>query len=394
MPSTKRRAIIHLDLDAFFCAVEEQRDPGLRGQPFAVGGSPEGRGVVASCSYAARQFGVRSAMPMARAAQLCPHLKIVSTHRSAYKEASHQVMERLHALTSQVEQLSIDEAFLDVSDLADDVESLGRKLQAQIRDELNLPCSLGIASNKLVAKIATDVGKGAHSGSQPPNALTLVPPGQEADFLAPLPVEMLWGVGPKTAQKLAPLGVETIGDLAAIPELKLAELLGKHGWSLSKRARGYDDRPIVTEREAKSFSKETTFAHDTRDGALLRDTLRKQIHNVTRRLHQRSRRARTVTVKIRWPDFETLTRQTTLDRATDDETLIAETALELFEQVWEPGKAVRLLGMGVSNLDEHVRQLGLWDPDVHREQQIHQALKDLQARFGKGAIWRGSERGE
>jgi DNA polymerase-4 len=394
MSSTKKRAIIHLDLDAFFCAVEEQRDPSLRGQPFAVGGSPEGRGVVASCSYAARQFGVRSAMPMARAVQLCPNLKIVSTHRSAYKEASQRVMERLHALTSQVEQLSIDEAFLDVSDLADDAESLGRGLQADIRDELNLPCSLGIASNKLVAKIATDVGKGAHSGSRPPNALTVVPPGQEAEFLAPLPVEMLWGVGPKTAQKLAPLGVETIGDLAAIPELELADLLGKHGWALSKRAKGLDDRPIVTEREAKSFSRENTFSRDIRDGAILRETLRKQAQNVTRRLHRRGRTARTVTIKIRWPDFETLTRQTTLDQATDDEALITETALQLFEQVWKPGRAVRLIGMGVSNLDEQARQLGLWDPDVRREIQLHQTLKDLQTRFGKGAIWRGPDRGE
>ncbi len=394
MPSTKNRAIIHLDLDAFFCAVEEQRDPGLRGQPFAVGGSPEGRGVVASCSYAARQFGVRSAMPMARAVQLCPHLKIVSTHRSAYKDASQHVMERLHALAPQVEQLSIDEAFLDVSALPQNPESLGRQLQAEIRDELNLPSSLGIASNKLVAKIATDVGKAAHLGSRPPNALTVVPPGQEVDFLAPLPVEMLWGVGPKTAQKLAPLGVKTIGDLAAIPELELADLLGKHGWALSKRARGLDDRPIVTEREAKSFSREKTFSRDIRDGAILRETLRKQAQNVTRRLHRRGRAARTVTVKIRWPDFETLTRQTTLDQATDDEALITETALQLFAQVWKPGRAVRLIGMGVSNLDEHARQLGLWDHDVQRELQLHQTLKDLQTRFGKGAIWRGPERGD
>jgi DNA polymerase-4 len=271
---------------------------------------------------------------------------------------------------------------------------LGRQLQAEIRDELNLPSSLGIASNKLVAKIATDVGKVAHLGSRPPNALTVVPPGQEADFLAPLPVEMLWGVGPKTAQKLAPLGVETIGDLAAIPELELADLLGKHGWALSKRAKGLDDRPIVTEREAKSFSRENTFSRDIRDGAILRETLRKQAQNVTRRLHRRGRAARTVTIKIRWPDFETLTRQTTLDQATDDEALITETALQLFEQVWKPGRAVRLIGMGVSNLDEQARQLGLWDPDVRRELQLHQTLKDLQTRFGKRAIWRGPERGD
>ena len=199
------RQIIHLDLDAFYCAVEEQLDPSLKGLPFAVGGRPDQRGVVSSCSYAARARGVRSAMPMARAIQLCPQLKIVPPHFKTYHEASRKVMKKLRALTQLVEQLSIDEAFMDVSELTDGAEALGRQLQNEIRTELDLPCSLGIAANKLVAKIATDVGKTAKisikSGS-PPNALMVVPPGKEAEFLAPLPVEMLWGVGPKTGEKL------------------------------------------------------------------------------------------------------------------------------------------------------------------------------------------------
>ena len=179
------RWIIHLDLDAFFCAVEEQRDPSLVGKPFAVGGRPNERGVVASCSYAARQFGIRSAMPMARALKLCPELIIVGSRHRNYSEVSRQVMQRLRELTPLVEQISIDEAFLDVSELESAPEAIARRLQAGIQAELGLPCSLGLASNKLVAKIATDVGKIKARGAGPPNALTVVPPGEEAEFLAP-----------------------------------------------------------------------------------------------------------------------------------------------------------------------------------------------------------------
>ncbi len=227
------RKILHLDLDAFFCAVEEQRDPNLRSKAFAVGGRPETRGVVASCSYAARRFGVRSAMPMARAVKLCPHLIIVPSHFDAYRAASQQVMAHLYQLTPLVEQVSIDEAFLDVSDRPEPAEGLARRLQTTINTELNLPCSLGVATNKLVAKIANDVGKAAARSDQPPNALQVVPPGQEAAFLAPLPVEALWGVGPKTAERLHGLGLHTIGDLARWPEADLGRRFGQHGYDRS-----------------------------------------------------------------------------------------------------------------------------------------------------------------
>jgi DNA polymerase-4 len=209
------RTIIHLDLDAFFCAVEEQRDPSLRGKPFAVGGRPESRGVVASASYMARKFGVRSAIPMAQAVRLCPELLVVSPNFAAYRAASRQVMERLHALTPLVEQISIDEAFLDVTALAEPGNALAVRLQATIRDELALSCSLGVATNKLVAKVATDVGKSLVRSGKMPQAICVVPPGEEAAFLAPLPATALWGVGPKTAEKLAELGMHTIGDIAA-----------------------------------------------------------------------------------------------------------------------------------------------------------------------------------
>jgi DNA polymerase-4 len=267
------RKILHLDLDAFFCAVEEQRDPTLRGQAFAVGGQPETRGVVAACSYAARRFGIHSAMPMTRAIKLCPHLIIVPSHYAAYQAASQQVMARLHQLTPLVEQLSIDEAFLDVSDLPDPAEEVARRLQTTINTDLGLPCSLGVATNKLVAKMANNVGKAAAPPGQTPNALQVVPPGQEAAFLAPLPVEALWGVGPKTAERLHSLGLRTIGQMAHWPESDLVRRFGQHGADLARHARGLDERPVETEHEAKSISQETTFARDVSDGAILRETL-------------------------------------------------------------------------------------------------------------------------
>src|SRR5436190_7907122 len=280
------RTIIHLDLDAFFCAVEEQRDPSLRGKPFAVGGRPESRGVVSSASYAARQFGVRSAMPMARAVRLCPDLIIVSPNFSAYRAASQQVMERLHRLTPLVEQISIDEAFLDVTALDEPGEALAAQLQTTIRDELALSCSLGVASNKLVAKVATDVGKSLVRSGKMPQAICVVPPGDEATFLAPLPATALWGVGPKTAEKLAELGIHTIGDIAAWPAADLVRRFGQHGDDLARRSRGIDDRPIVTERAAKSISQETTFARDVTDRAFLEKTLREQVSEIARKLRR------------------------------------------------------------------------------------------------------------
>jgi len=391
---TKARQIIHLDLDAFYCAVEEQRDPNLRGLPFAVGGRPEGRGVVASCSYAARQKGVRSAMPMSRAVQLCPELKIVSSHFDLYRKASRKVMQRVRGVTALVEQISVDEAFMDVSDLPDDAETIGRRLQADILDELGLPNSLGIASNKLVAKIANDVGKAALKSSVAPNALTTVPPGKEAEFLAPLPVEMLWGVGPKTAEKLSLMAVHTIGELAALSDFDLAKRFGKIGWDLAKRAKGIDNRAIVTEREAKSISQEITYAKDVRDGEKLRQTIRNQSQNVTRQLQKQGLISRTVKIKIRWPDFTTLTRQTTLQRPTAEPEIITKAALQLFADIWPNGKAVRLLGMGVSNFTEQPRQLGLWDPDVRKERELKEAISELQERFGDEIIWRGFPEGE
>ncbi len=386
------RKILHLDLDAFFCAVEEQRDPNLRGKAFAVGGRPETRGVVASCSYAARRFGVRSAMPMVRAVKLCPQLIIVPSHFDAYRAASHQVMAHVHRLTPLIEQLSIDEAFLDVSDLPEPAEGLARRLQTTINTELNLPCSLGVATNKLVAKIANDVGKAAARSDQPPNALQVVPPGQEAAFLAPLPVEALWGVGPKTAERLHGLGLHTIGDLARWPEADLGRRFGQHGYDLARHARGMDERPVVTEHEAKSISQETTFARDINDGLTLRETLRRQSEQVGFQLRRKGLNGSTVKLKLRWADFTTLTRQVTLEQPTNLDDDIYTAALQLFEKTWPPGKRVRLIGVGVSGFATAGYQLGLWaDPHLDQTRRLQPVLDELRERFGRQAIQRGSQ---
>ena len=383
------RTILHLDLDAFFCAVEENQNPELRGKAFAVGGKPSERGVVASCSYAARKFGVRSAMPMSRALRLCPGLITVPSRHGLYRDVSKQVMKRLHDLTPLLEQISIDEAFLDISDLNEPPERIARGLQAGIRDELGLPSSIGIAPNKLVAKIATEVGKKAAKGDKPPFALTIVPSGKEAEFLSPLPADMLWGVGPKTSARLSELGIHTISDIAHWPEEELIRLFGENGREMAKHARGQDERPVVTEHEIKSISQEVTFSRDVRDDRSLEKTLAEMSDEVGRRLRKNNLAGTTVKLKIRWPDFTTLTRQVTLPGTTNQGSEIAETALGLLRKVRKSGQAVRLIGVGVSGLGEPMRQLELWGTDSEKERKLQAVVDELREKFGDNAIKRG-----
>ncbi len=388
------RTIIHLDLDAFFCAVEEQRDPSLIGTPFAVGGRPEERGVVASCSYAARQYGIHSAMSMAQARRRCPHLRIVPARFAAYRAASVAVMTRLRALTPLVEQLSIDEAFLDATTLLTPGEQVARQLQHTIREDLGLSCSLGVATNKLVAKIATDVGKAQARTGLAPSALCVVPPGTEAAFLAPLPTRALWGVGPRTAERLTALGLHTIGDLAHSPEAELVRHFGKHGAALARHAQGVDERPLQMVHEAKSLSKERTFAQDVQEETRLRQVLRDQAAEVAKSLQRQGLQGATMALKLRWPDFTTLTRQTTLPESTNQEAVIAAAALRLFEHTWRPPRPVRLVGVGVSGLGSTVQQTSLWErpePQEEKRQQMEATLLELRARFGEAVVQWGHE---
>jgi len=387
------RVILHLDLDAFYCSVEESQNPDLRGKAFAVGGKPNERGVVASCSYAARAFGVRSAMPMTQAIRLCRNLIIVPGRHRLYGEYSSKVMKKLWDTTPLVEQISIDEAFLDVSDIRQHPARLALDLQTSIRDELHLPSSIGIASNKLVAKIATEVGKKSNKiPNEPPFGLTVVPAGEEATFLAPLPADMLWGVGPKTFKRLSELGIHTIGDIANWPETELANLFGENGRDLWKHAHGIDNRPISTESETKSISQETTFNIDIKDEKSLEKTLHQQAKDVARQLRKNDLVGKTVKLKIRWPDFTTLSRQTTLPSATDSEDDIWHAAVKLMKSVRKPNQPVRLIGVGVSGIGAPVRQLSLWDAGTggsEKSRKLQEVIDQLQEKYGKNVIHKG-----
>jgi len=349
------RVIVHLDLDAFFAAVEVLENPGLAGKPVLVGGRPEERGVVATASYPARAFGVHSAMPMARALRLCPQAIVLPPRHDLYAQYSRRVMEILGQTAPLVEQMSIDEAYLDLTDQVaawDEAVEIARQIQARTRDEVGLSASLGVAANKLVAKVASDRHK--------PGGLTVVRPGEEAAFLAPLPARMLLGVGPVTERELAEMGVKTIGDLARLPEDELRTRFGRHGAEMARQARGIDERPVVTEHERKSVSQETTFARDLRDAEALRKHLWQLSQGVAQWLKEEGLAAGTIAIKLRYADFTTLTRQMKLAAPTDDAREIHRAVAILFERAWQRGRPVRLLGVAGRNLSPPAGQLPLF----------------------------------
>lgn len=384
------RTILHLDLDAFFCAVEEIKDPSLRGKAFAVAGRPDQRGVVSSASYAARTFGVHSAMPTSRALRLCPGLLVISGRHHTYSEYSRRVMDQLHNLSGLVEQISIDEAFVDISDLREPAGETARLLQQKVLAQVGLPCSIGVAGSKLVAKVATEVGKKQKHGlGDYPFAITLVEPGTERKFLAGLPVAMLWGVGPKTEKRLNELGLHTIGQLADLGEETLGHLFGEMGRELARHARGEDDRPLSTERVAKSVSAENTFSVDVSDDRTLDAMLKKLSAEVGRGLRRDGLAGSTIRLKLRWPDFTTLTRQTSLPSPTNLDLEIYHAAARLLQDVREKDQAVRLIGVGVTHLGPPVQQLGLFDQESEKARRLQQALDELQARYGRKIIERG-----
>jgi DNA polymerase-4 len=348
------RGIIHLDLDAFFAAVEILEHPDLAGKPVLVGGRPEERGVVASASYTARALGARSAMPMSRALALCPRAIILPPRHSLYSDYSRRVMDILHQTSPLVEQMSIDEAVLDVTELTaswDEAIGLARDLQRRVQEEVGLSASLGVASNKLVAKVASERDK--------PGGLTVVRPGDEASFLAPLPVQVLWGVGPVTARKLAEMGVSTVGDLARLSEAAMRERFGQQGSALAWQARGIDDRPLVTEHEIKSISQETTFRRDLVNLGNLDHELEQLSQQVAQRLKDSQFAAGTIAIKLRYTDFTTITRQTTLAVPTDDGRVIYQAASALLQRAWQTGRPVRLLGVAARRLSLPAGQLPL-----------------------------------
>lgn len=383
------RKILHLDLDAFFCACEELKDASLAGKAFAVGGQAGRRGVIASCSYPARKMGVHSAMPTGQAMRLCPNLILISGHHGDYGVQSDRVMRILGDLTPLLEQVSIDEAFMDVTDLPQPMEVLARELQAKVQVETRLPCSIGGAANKLVAKIATDTGKARSKKDDYPRAILIVPPGTEAQFLAPLPAKAMWGIGPKMESALAGLGIKTIGDLAEYPQVILERHFGKYGKELWQHAHGVDERPVVVEYEAKSVSQETTFDRDTNDLDELHQTLKQLSRKVGLRLRQGGLCGKVVRLKLRWADFSTHTRQTSLLQPTDQDGIIYETSLKLLEGLWEGDRQVRLIGVGVANLADRTHQMSLFDTPNEKERRLLSALDELHEKYGKKAVTSG-----
>ena len=377
------RTILHVDLDAFFAAVEQRDHPELRGRPVIVGGAggEDARGVVSAASYEARVFGVHSAMSLREAYRRCPDGVFLPVDGRRYQMASRDVMAILRRFTPQVEPISIDEAFLDVTASAalfGDGPSIARRIKEEVRAEVGLTASVGVATTKLVAKIASDLRK--------PDGLVVVAPGEEAAFLAPLPISRLWGVGEKTAKVLADYSVRTIGDLAALPPDLIERRFGKHGASLVERARGMDPDPVHQGDPAKSVGHEHTFDVDTSDPETIERTLLGMADGVAGRLRSAGVRASTVTVKVRDSSFRTITRQRTLTEPTDMTEPIFRAAIELARPEVR-GIRVRLLGVTASNLGER-EQLSLFESGEPRRRRAIEAADTLRHRYGERVVTR------
>jgi DNA polymerase-4 len=383
--------ILHADMDAFYASVEERERPELRDRPVVVGGTPQGRGVVCAANYVARRFGVRSAMPAATAIRLCPQAVFLRPRFDLYSSVSREIRAIFHRYTPLVEPLSLDEAFLDVTGserLFGDGEQIGRAIQKAIRDELSLPCSVGVAPTKFVAKIASDLKK--------PNGFVLVREHEVLDFLAPLPVGRLWGVGAKAERKLAALGEARIGDLRPLPLTTLAAAFGAHGKRLQELASGIDPRPVVPDHAAKQISHETTFGDDVTDLETLRGWLAELSADVARRLRRHGRTAKTVVLKLRYDDFATITRSHTLPTPTDATSPIFRAADDLL-RTRLPNRAlrVRLLGVAATGLSTTGGQKLLFPDDSTdaRRTKLDAVADAIAGKFGRDAIRTGLGRG-
>jgi DNA polymerase-4 len=379
-------------MDAFFAAVELLRHPELRGQPVIVGGAGQ-RGVVAAASYEARAYGIHSAMPSIQAKRRCPHAVFLPGDHAHYSEVSGRVMALFAEVSPLVEPLSLDEAFLDVTGarkLHGDAVTIAHRLRTRVQETEGLTCSVGVAANKFLAKLASEAAKPRASlaGTQPGEGVTVVWPGTELAFLHPLPVSRLWGVGPATLTKLERLGVATVGDLAALPVEPLVAALGDaNGRHLHALAHGVDDRAVEPDRALKSIGHEETFARDHHDPEILAREAVRMADAVGSRLRKAGVVGRTITVKVRFADFRTITRSTTLEAATDVSADVAREAKRLLGGV-DPGQGVRLLGVTVSNLSaDSTRQLTL--DDAARDESwedADRAVDDIRSRFGRAAI--------
>lgn len=379
------RTIMHVDLDAFFVSVEQALNPELQGKPVVVGGRPGGRGVVAAASYEARKFGLHSAMPLKTAVRLCPQAIFLEGNFHRYRQASHRFMAILADFTPFIEPMGLDEAYLDVTgfeSLHGSIRQMAVKIKRRIKEELGLPASVGIASNKVMAKVACEQSK--------PDGLLEVPKGGERAFLAPLPVGELPGVGEKVKEQLTRLGIKTIGKLANTPVAVLKNRFGVFGEDLYRRANGGGSDKIEPPAEAKSISRSTTFEKDTRNRPFLKATLRYLAEKVGADLRAQRKQAKCVTLKLRYADFTTITRSQTLEQATDGDEMIFSTDARLMERALSlERQPVRLIGIGVSSLVEPGGQLAMFDSPSQRLAQLDRTIDRIRDKFGFTAIQTG-----
>jgi DNA polymerase-4 len=380
------RIIIHVDMDAFYASVEQHDRVALRDVPVIVGGTGR-RGVVAAASYEARTHGVHSAMPMSRARRLCPQCVVVPPRMQRYREVSQRVFAIFHRITPRVEGLSLDEAFLDVSDcqrLFGSAEAIAQRVKEQIRTETGLTASVGIAPNKFLAKLASDMRK--------PDGLFRITAGERRAVLDPLPITALWGIGTKSAQRLTAAGLHSVRDLRLAPDALLRSLLGRQAEHYRRLAAGEDDRPVVSNAPERSISSEETFEHDLNDGRALERKLLAHSENVGNRLRAKGLKAGTLTLKIRTRDFKTHTRSHSFDPPSDESRVLYNHGRVLL-RCWldeQPGAAVRLLGFGASNFD-HGAQPGLFDvQDRARDTRLDAVVDAIRDQFGSTALTRGA----
>ena len=379
------RRIMHIDLDAFFVSVEQVLNPELKGKPVVVGGKPDRRGVVAAASYEARAYGVHSAMPLLTASRLCPQAIFIEGNYKRYRQASEKFMAILADFSPYLEPLGIDEASLDATgfeSLHGSIRQMAEKIKRRVRDELGICASIGIASSKVVAKVASDASK--------PDGLLEVLIGGESAFLAPMPVNRLPGIGKKSEQVLKSLGISTIGQLAASPVEVLQNRFGTYGRLIHDHASGIGDDRVEPPAAAKSISRETTFSRDTRDIATVQATLRYLSERVGSELRQAQKQARCITLKLRYADFTTATRQQTLSQPNDTDQRIFETGLRLLQNELPRSKqAIRLIGIGVSNLVETGQQSDMLDSKGRRLEQLNAAVDRIRKKYGFTAIQTG-----
>jgi DNA polymerase-4 len=380
------RCIFHIDLDAFFVSVEQVLNPELKGKPVIVGGDPERRGVVASAAYEARPFGIHAGMPSSKARRLCPQAIFIRSHFSLYKDASAKFMKILGDFSPHIEPLGFEEAYLDVTGCEEPYGSpqkLALAIKNRINKELKITASVGIATCKVVAKIASDLCK--------PDGLLEIAPGEEQAFLNTLPVAKLPGVGKKTEQALKEMGITTIGELASLPLDKIKRQFGVTGAVLHSYARGIDDREVEAPGEAKSISQQLTFARDTLDRNFLEANLHNLCQEVCQELRSQNKRAKCVAIRLRYADFKTITRQVILREASNVTQVIFATAQQLLTKALaQQEKPVRLIGIRISSLVGEEKQLPMFDSETEKPEHLDKAIDKIRRKYGSTAIKTGN----